>query len=341
MPVTPSRDWFEHLTGFSERDYASTQRQLVVDGEELVSTVNHQRYGIGELSLPTLVELRSRVNTARGRRTTIRCLVGDVRSLHAAPEFDGALFQVASQFNLLELTSPDVCPEDGVARYARDPTQGPACAIAAGAATIYRNYCVPIDDQVGQTSERQLDALTHLGAALPAELDHPVSALWAMRNGYALCTKAGLQAITDLLANGTDALRDTLGGQLAIGLHRNIEVTDLDAKPRRHVSQAFCAALPVAYSPIPQPAWTSFARLVLAAAYEATLLAAVEQAASGGSNTVLLTRLGGGVFGNADAWIDDAIEHALSAVENAGLDVRLVSFATMHPSLRVIAERCG
>ena len=31
-------------------------------------------------------------------------------------------------------------PEDGVTRYKDDPTQGPACAIAASAATMYRNY---------------------------------------------------------------------------------------------------------------------------------------------------------------------------------------------------------
>jgi len=37
-----------------------------------------------------------------------------------------APFQVASQFNLLEMTGPSVTPEHGVARYAHDPTQGPA-----------------------------------------------------------------------------------------------------------------------------------------------------------------------------------------------------------------------
>ena len=63
--------------------------------------------------------------------------------MHQDPQYAGALFQVASQFNLLEMTSPDVTPEDGVTRYAYDRTQGPACAIAAGAATLYRNYFVP------------------------------------------------------------------------------------------------------------------------------------------------------------------------------------------------------
>lgn len=43
----------------------------------------------------------------------VRCLAGDARALHAKPEFGGALFQVASQFNLLEMASPNVSLEDG------------------------------------------------------------------------------------------------------------------------------------------------------------------------------------------------------------------------------------
>ena len=46
-------------------------------------------------------------------------------TLTKAPEFAGALFQVASQFNLLEMVSPDVTPEHGVSGYAHDLTLGP------------------------------------------------------------------------------------------------------------------------------------------------------------------------------------------------------------------------
>jgi hypothetical protein len=49
---------------------------------------------------------------------------------------------------------------------------------------------------------------------------------------------------------------------------------------------------------------------VLEAAYEATLLAAVLNARRGRSNIVLLTRLGGGAFGNDDDWITTAMERA-------------------------------
>jgi hypothetical protein len=127
-------NWFERLMGFTESDgYAATQRRLTVEGDELASTVNGKRYGIGELTLPTLAELRARVNPVRGQRSTVQALVGDARVLHSDPAFEGALFQVASQFNLLEMIAEDVTPEQGVSRYAHDPTQGPACAIAAGA----------------------------------------------------------------------------------------------------------------------------------------------------------------------------------------------------------------
>src|SRR4029077_13447538 len=48
----------------------------------------------------------------------------------------------------------------------RRHNQGPACAMAAGAATIYRNYFAPVDGEIGQTRDRQIDALAGVGTAL-------------------------------------------------------------------------------------------------------------------------------------------------------------------------------
>ena len=67
--------------------------------------------------------------------------------MHTAPEYTGALFQVASQFNALEMVGPDYTPEDGATRYQHDHTQGPACAMAAAPATIFRNYFTPVGDR--------------------------------------------------------------------------------------------------------------------------------------------------------------------------------------------------
>jgi hypothetical protein len=329
-------DWFERLTGFRETTYEVTRDRLFVDDTELVSTSNGSRWGVGVLTLPTLAELRDRVRLDGGARSTVTNLVGDARALHSSPEFEGAAFQVASQFNVLEMTGPSITPEDGVTRYESDPTQGPACAIAAGAATIYRNYFAHVDGHAGQTADRQLDTLAPLGSALSTSIGRPVEALWEMRNGYALCSTDGLAAISELLTSCGDAERDDLRGRLAIGLHRDVQVTDIPAV-RRLVSQSFCSALPVSYGGSGN--WERFARLILEACYEATLLAAAENAAHGGSNIVLLTRVGGGAFGNDDAWIDDAIVRALAIVENAGLDIRLVSRGFVHESFERFARK--
>lgn len=325
-------DWFERLTGFAEADPASTRARLAVDGEYLVSKVNGARHRIGRLECPTLASVRERAAALprlSGTRPRVRLLRGDARALHQEPGLAGALFQVASQFNLLEMVDPDVTPEEGVSGYAFDFTQGPACAMAAGAATIYRNHLVPVDGQPGQTATRQLDMLADLGEALSAAVGLPLSQLWTMRNGYAMCSRAGLHAIDDHLAALDEAGRDALRQRLRIGLHWSVEVTDAPSLPGPIVSQAFCSALPVAYHRMHDAPWARFATLVLEAAYEATLLAAAlhPTAVPGiGTPTVLLTQLGGGAFGNDEAWIDTAMRRALARLEGHGLDVAVVSF---------------
>lgn len=319
-------DWFEQLTGFKESDYTSTQARLAVEDGLLTSLVNGNSYRVGRLDLPTLSELRAKARRASGPpgRLRVSLVSGDVRTIHLFPEFAGALFQVASQFNALEMAGPHATPEDGVTIYQNDHTQGPACAIAAGAATIYRNYFVPVGDQIGQTRDRQLDTLEDLGAALRDRLPHDVGELWSMTNGYALCTRTGLDAIATLLRQSDEREIDDLRGHLRIGIHHDAEATEAQA-PRPTVSQAFCSALPVAYSNIAPKYWQPFARLILEATYEATLWAAVLNAARG-SNVVLLTSVGGGAFGNDDDWIESALRRALTLASEFELDVKLVSY---------------
>jgi hypothetical protein len=336
-------DWFERLTGFAEGGYDDTRSRLEVVGRELRSRINGRSCGIGELELVSLQSLRERAASGTGLpgRLTVRNTSGDVRRMHQSPECAGALFQVASQFNLLEMTSSHVRPEDGVTRYQHDPTQGPACAIAAGAGTIYRNYFVPVGGESGQTAKRQLDGLADLGVALGDALGRPVDALWEMRNGYALCSQEGLAAIGTHLRAASAAETDALRALSRIGVHSDVEVTDGEGPRGLIVSQAFCSALPVAYTSVALILWQPFAELVLEAAYEATLWAAVLNARRGASNIVLLTRLGGGAFGNDDAWIDAAMRRALTKVQNFSLEVRLVSFGAPSPSMLALEKAFG
>jgi hypothetical protein len=330
-------DWFEKLTGFRETGYEETRARLTVEGGRLRSRINGASYGIGELELVSLHALRERAKSAGNLLGRLRTSVvtGDVRRMHRSPENAGALFQVASQFNLLEMVSPNVTPELGVTRYESDPTQGPACAIAAGAATIYRNYFAPIEGSEGQTATRQFDGLADLGAALSGALKLPVASLWRMQNGYALGTQSGLDAIARHLGTlATDQI-DVLREKLRVGIHRDVEVTETAGPDRPLVSQSFCSALPVAYSRVPAVHWEPFATLVLEAAYEATMWAAILNAQRGASNVVFLTLLGGGAFGNRSSWIHAAMRRSLELMTLFGLDVRLVSYGT--PSKETLA----
>jgi len=80
-----SHDWFHRLVGFREEDYDATRKRLRIEGDELISTVNDERYSIGSLTVPTLAELRSRIEVPVGGRSTVHCVTGDARAMHAEP----------------------------------------------------------------------------------------------------------------------------------------------------------------------------------------------------------------------------------------------------------------
>lgn len=319
-------DWFERITGFVEGHYQWTQEQLRVEGDQLVSLKDDSRHHMGKFEMTSLAEFRALSPQTGSNQVQTKTVIGDARSLHADPANAGATFQVASQFNALEMVGPDITPERGVTRYALDRTQGPACAMATGAGTIWRNYLVPVGEQIGQTTEQQIDGLSTLGEALSEMLGIPVPDLWSMQNGYALGKLHGIKAVSQMLRTLDIERKDWLRSLLCVGWHQDVDVTDLPPTSRHQVNQVYCSALPVAYSGLPSHIWEPFARLVLEAAYEATLRAAWIKAENNGSPRVLLTGIGAGVFGNDPLWVADAITHALNQVQGSGLEVHLVGY---------------
>ena len=327
--------WFEKLTGFREESPEQVRANLVVESDGIRSLVNGRELRCGTLQTPTLRELREEVRAmpVPAGKLTVRETVANVQRLHRDPANAGALFQVASQFNLLEMVGHGVTPEEGVDRYEHDRTQCPACAIAAGAGTIYRNYLVEIDGQMGQTADRQIDCLADLGAALGNTSER----LWTMRNGYALATADGLREVARRLGAASVAELDELSGLLRIGIQWNTEVT---IAPTGHtVTQAYCSALPVAYLREPASLWEPFARLVLEVAYEATLAAAALNMARTGNPVVYLTSLGGGVFGNERSWIVAGMERALNLFRDVQLQVHIVAHRKSNPAVQAMIHR--
>lgn len=330
--------WFESLTGCSEKSSDQVRSQLYVDGSLLHSRANGRSWFCGELEVLTLAQLRDRVRGVKrmARPISVREVVANIQDLHADSRNANALFQVASQFNLLEMVSPHVSPEHGVGIYERDRTQGPACAIAAGAGTIFRNYFAMVNGRVGQSAGNQIDCLSSVGSIL----GNTGQRLWRMVNGYAIPSTSGLQEVDQQLRLLDESGRDQLRQALKIGLQTGTQVTLPNAC--HVVSQAYCSALPVAYSTHAPEQWANFAKLVLEASYEATICAAIVNAGRTNNNTLFLTMLGGGAFGNELDWITGSIRRALSLYKECGLDVAIVSYGRSQPFAQEIAsEFCG
>ncbi|MGI9610213.1 MAG: hypothetical protein ACR2NL_07945, partial [Acidimicrobiia bacterium] len=294
-------------------------------GEYITSRMNGRRIRHGRFEVLRLGELHRQVDRLRlaGGSPVVREVVADVKSLHRDPSNARALFQVASQFNTLEMVGPGVTPESGITQYEHDRTQGPACAMSCGGGIIYRNYLIPIGRERGQTTFRQLNLLSGVSDALGVDVP--------MRNGYALPSADQLHEINRRLDAMSEHERDAVRSQFAIGLHWNSEVTLDDAG--HVVSQAYCSAMPIEYSPVDTAVWEPLARLTLEAAYEATLLAATVNVHVTGTRTVFLTLLGGGAFGNPTSWIVEAIQRAVRLTMREDLDIAIVSYGKSNPDL--------
>ena len=56
---------------------------------------------------------------------------------------------------------------------------------------------------------------------------------------------------------------------------------------------------------------------------------------------MLLTQLGGGAFGNDEAWIDAAMRRTFASPAAAGLELRLVSYGPPSKALLDLADEVG
>lgn len=139
--------WFSYLYGFDE-NVQDVYKNLVVDGDFLVSKVNKKKYNIGKYELISLKELRLRVGDRVGSKVKVNLIKENISNIHL--NHPNSLIQVASQTNGLEMQHCTITPEQGITNYQKDKTQGPECAIAASAGTIFRNYFIPLGTQRGK-----------------------------------------------------------------------------------------------------------------------------------------------------------------------------------------------
>lgn len=321
--------WFEKLMGFEEVSPIDVREKISVEGEFLYSKINGKKYKFGKLEVLTLEELRKRISLKDfDGKIQIDEVVGNVANLHQDSLNNNAVFQAASQFNMLEMISPSVTPEQGVDRYENDRTQGPACAISCGAGTVYRNYFADVNGKIGQTAKNQIDGFELIGDALNNQSNN----LWRMQNGYAMFSDEGLDLINKKLSQMSDDDLENLKGKLKVGVQWETEVTT--ANSQQIVTQVYCSALPIGYhSYINKSSFKNFAKLILEALYDATFFAAAENFQKTGCAKLFLTLVGGVVFGNETDWIIDAISNSAKKFSNVPLDVKIVSYGYSNPAV--------
>lgn len=292
-------------------------------------------------------------------RLPIHLVKGDVRSFITNSKNFGAIFQVASQFNCLEMVGPGISPEDGITRYIYDRTQGPACALSCPAATLFRNY---FWNGFGQTAKKQMNILDKIEGILLEDEDKCKNAenlneneaeesgiainnintkknemkgkklpnpYWKMENGYCLVyNKESLDRLNErLLKNG---LKERLRENFKVGIQYETEVK-LEKTKGHRITQIFCSALPISYCSFHAPkSWENFALFILECSYDAILtfanLLAETKKDKNDRVKVYLTSLGGGAFGNSTFLIKEAMKTALEAHKNDPLDVYLIEY---------------
>lgn len=255
--------------------------------------------------------LRTRAQQARSRAAPAReprvrawvidgaALATDIGSLQAHAG-ERALFQVASQFNCLEAPGPAVVP---VARYLTDPTQGPRASISAFPGTLLRHYAAP-----GPGGERFVQSTDGRQIELLGDVCEP--GVGRARNGYLMADGvADPQAFVEALERRFDAIQ--------VGLHDGVEVVlgcnwsgAVEGRPR--IAQVFTSTVAAGgYGGEHLGAFfVPACRQLLRASYLGTLLGA----ATTGRTKVVLTLIGGGVFGNPIEVIWEAIEWAIGEV---------------------------
>ena len=332
---------FFDLVGFhdSKGSYADAKNRLEHTDGEIVCPENGKSYGVGVFELVSLTELRERVGKVSKDVPSANEKVfpqirdnkpekEDVKNYLRSKEYNGALFQVASQFNLLEMQDTNSTPEDGVEIYWHDHTQGPACAQATIGATLYRNYFIKNGSQKGQTAFQQVNCLNDVLSALNMEQNID----YQYENGYICLTKNQFSVVNGAINKLSVQQRNDVMGLLKLGIHWNAQVNNESKPMNQRVSLILCSALPLGHYARPGVSLSDaehLAQIILDGTQEATFLAGIlNKKLHSGSDKIVLTKVGGGVFGNPHEWIVNA-RYRSQCMFNENLDILQYHYNTM------------
>ncbi len=286
-----------------------------------------QRYAAGRFELLSLQALRSRAHQAQQRSSQVAArlrvcicdgagLATDIGALQAfAPP--RTLFQVASQFNCLEAPGAFITE---VADYLHDPTQGPRASVSAFPGTLLRHYAAP---ETAASAEGMVSAARRFVQQTDGPQINLLAA--ACRPGIATVRNGYLRPDDVQDASAFAALLEEKFEALCVGVHEQVQVVlgcdwdgGVSGAAHRRIAQVFTSTMAAGmYGDLDDEGASrdrkSVSRILQALqrlAYLGTLLAA----AAHGKDYVVLTLIGGGVFGNPLPVIWQAIKWAVAQV---------------------------
>ncbi|CAJ1377688.1 unnamed protein product [Effrenium voratum] len=278
--------------GVQEKDYEGTRELFDYADGFLQVKATGQRFQAGPFEAVSCAELHRRLHeilpeTLQMRRSpftlgdmlpqeavsgglTFKNIVDSTLDLMADPQNAGAVFQVASLYNCLQLQEPGSQPEDGITGYADMATQGAVSSMACPAAAVFRNYFL----NGGQGHGQQVELMSQVGDLLANKRE----GYWMVKNGF-LLPRPGAKLI-DLSERleGDKILADDVSCRTKVGVHWDTQVVLEDFT--QNICQVCCSAPAVAFSKIVKAQhWAPFAVSLLTGAYDATLAAATLLAA--------------------------------------------------------------
>lgn len=360
-----SKTWFENIFGFKE-DPVSIYKYFNITNKNGIQILNqietNKQFIAGSFTTQTLQNLQQKSkywiqqhssnNNNTLKKTQINVIhknVYDILEYHSNPEDENihVTFQCASQFNCLEFPSEKYIPELGITNYVYDSTQGPACAVACPAGTLFRNYFINIGNQIGQNKTIQINNLDVAENILHPYDDSP---FWNVKNGYVFSTTDKLNKLNTILNNET--ISKQVLKSIKVGIQSNTQVLMknkneplINIKPKL-VTQIYCSAISCSYSHINVSYWELFACIILNSIYEATLWSAllyapICQIANSNHYKVYLTFIGGGAFGNKMSWIINnmakSIKEFISIMSNTyGIvfDIVICHYRSIDPKIK-------
>jgi hypothetical protein len=355
--------WFKNVFGFDENaaNFATTHKDSFhvkknpKPTESILMTVKGTEIDIGVFryrSVEELLKVASANPSARSvfgvdsTRNNLKyyIMTSTSRAIHTNPSYHDSIFQVASQFNALEMVNSTTTPQEGITNYVHDKTQGPECAIMCPFGTLYRNYfCMPNASTSQQPEDKSVNGNPQIGTDGKSSGNNQINTLTELmkvdgcfkelrfQNGYIFVNdKDQLESINTYLSNPVNFWNAVMKIKYVIQEDTPVVNVAVDGKIMDHkVSQIYCSAYPVAYDPLkaPEKDYYLLSSMILHAVYYSTLAYAVSRITPDEPRKkVFLTRVGGGVFKNEAYIIDTAIYNAVRHFIAYPIDVYIVGY---------------